>query len=63
MRGSDGMQEGLLTVPRLEDFVPADHPPRPIRLLVNDALGRINGLFNLIDADRGRASIAPEKPQ
>jgi hypothetical protein len=61
MRGSDGVQEALFTVAKLEDFVPADHPLRPIRLLVNEALGRLNGLFNLIYADSGRASIAPEK--
>jgi transposase len=61
MRGSDGMQEALFTVAKLEDFVPADHPLRPIRTLVNEALGRLNGLFNLIYADTGRASIAPEK--
>ena len=61
MRGSDGMQEALFTVAKLEDFVPADHPLRPIRALVNEALGRLNGLFNLIYADSGRASIAPEK--
>jgi transposase len=61
MRGSDGMQEGLFTVAKLEDFVPADHPLRPIRLLVNEALERLNGLFNLIYADSGRACIAPEK--
>ena len=29
MRGSDGMQEALFTVAKLEDFVPADHPLRP----------------------------------
>jgi transposase len=61
MRGSDGMQEGLFTVAKLEDFVPADHPLRPIRLLVNEALAQLNGLFNAIYADSGRASIAPEK--
>ena len=61
MRGSDGMQEGLFTVAKLEDFVPADHPLRAIRGVVNEALGRLNGLFNLIYADTGRASIAPEK--
>ena len=33
----------------------------PIRLLVNEAPSRLNGLFNLIYADSGRASIAPEK--
>jgi transposase len=61
MRGSDGMQEALFTVAKLEDFVPADHPLRPIRALVNEALGRLNGLFNLVYADTGRASIASEK--
>src|SRR5476649_120831 len=61
MRGSDGMQETLFTMAKLEDFVPADHPLRPIGVLVNEALERLNGLFNEIYADTGRASIAPEK--
>lgn len=61
MRGSDAMQEPLFTVVKQEDFVPADHPLRPIRSLVNQALTRLNGLFNTIYADTGRASIAPEK--
>lgn len=61
MRGSDGMQESLFTVAKLEDFVPSDHPLRAIGVLVNEALGRLNGLFNEIYADTGRASIAPEK--
>lgn len=61
MRGSDVMQESLFTVAKLEDFVPADHPLRPIRSLVNEALSRLNGLFNTIYADTGRTSIAPEK--
>jgi transposase len=61
MRGLDEMQESLFTMSKLEDFVPADHPLRPIRLLANDALKRLNGLFSLIYADTGRASIAPEK--
>src|SRR5487761_2606243 len=61
MRGSDAMQESLFMMAKLEDFVPADHPLRPIRLLVNRALARLNGLFNAIYADTGRESIAPEK--
>jgi hypothetical protein len=43
MRGMDEMQETLFTTVKLEDFVPTDHPLRPIRLLVNDALKRLNG--------------------
>ena len=61
MRGSDGMQEALSTVSKLEDFVPSDHPLRAVRSLVNEALIRLNGLFNLIYCDTGRASILPEK--
>ncbi|MGF6980087.1 transposase [Paraburkholderia sp. JPY465] len=61
MRGMDEMQEALFTTVKLEDFVPAGHPLRPIRLLVNQALKRLNGLFSVIYADSGRASIAPEK--
>lgn len=61
MRGEDGLQEALFTVAKLEDFVPADHPLRAIRLVVNEALSRLNGLFNTIYADGGRASIPPEK--
>lgn len=61
MRGMDEMQEPLFTTVKLEDFVPADHPLRPLRLLVNQALKRLNGLLGTIYADSGRASIAPEK--
>ena len=61
MRGSDGMQEALFTVAKLDDFVPADHPLRAIRGLVNEALAGLNSLFNTVYADSGRASVAPEK--
>ena len=61
MRGSDGMQESLFMMSKLDDFVPSDHPLRPIQVLVNEALARLNGLFNEIYADTGRESIAPEK--
>ena len=55
------MQESLFTVAKLDDFVPADHPLRAIRMLVNDALTVMNARFNAIYADSGRDSIAPEK--
>ena len=38
MRGPDSMQERLFTMARLEDFVPADHPLRPVQRMVNEAL-------------------------
>ena len=55
------MQESLFTVAKLDDFVPAEHPLRAIRTLVNDALTAMNTQFNAIYADTGRDSIAPEK--
>lgn len=61
MRGADFTQEALFTVAKLDDFVPADHPLRKIRTLVDAALRRMSGLFNAMYADSGRASIAPEK--
>jgi transposase len=61
MRGGDGMEEALFTLAKLEDFVPADHPLRAIRVLVNAALGALNDLFNRMYPGTGRASIAPEK--
>jgi transposase len=61
MRGSDAMQESLFTFTGLEKFVPSDHPLRSVKTLVDDSLRSLNGLFNEIYADTGRASIAPEK--
>jgi transposase len=61
MRGTDAMQESLFTLSKLEDFVPEDHPLRGVRVLVNEALGQLNPLFNSIYAHTGRESIAPEK--
>jgi hypothetical protein len=43
MRGIDSMREPLFTTFELEDFVPADHTLRPIRLRVNEALKRRDG--------------------
>lgn len=64
MRGADGYTESMFTMSRLDDFVPANHPLRPIRLWVNDALTRMDAVFSRMyesDARGGRPSIAPEK--
>jgi transposase len=55
------MQESLFMVAKLEDFVPGDDSLRGILELVNDALRRLDGLFDAIYAASGRDSIAPEK--
>ena len=64
MRGADTFTESLFTLRKLEDFVPADHPLRPIRVMVNEALVKMDGLFaGMYEADikGGRPIIAPEK--
>jgi transposase len=64
MRGPDTFTESLFTLRKLEDFVPSDHPLRPIRQMVNAALVKMDALFSgMYEADikGGRPSIAPEK--
>lgn len=61
MRGADITQETLFTTAKLDDFVPDDHPLRAIRGLTDQALRRMNSLFNTLYADTGRHSIPPEK--
>ena len=64
MRGADTFTESLFTLRRLDDFVPADHPLRPIRAMVNQALHKMDGLFARMyqaDIKGARPSIAPEK--
>ena len=64
MRGPDGFTESMFTVLKLDDFVPRDHPLRPIRSRLNDALTRMDDVFARMyeaDAKGSRPSIAPEK--
>ncbi len=64
MRGADSYNESLFTSVRLEEFVPANHPLRPIRAWVNDALAKMDEKFSAMyeaDIKGGRPSIAPEK--
>jgi transposase len=64
MRGADTFTEGLFTLKKLDDFVPASHPLRVIRTMVNKALAEMGELFVGMyeeDAKGGRPSIAPEK--
>jgi hypothetical protein len=64
MRGADGFTESMFTVLKLDDLVPKDHPLRPIRTWLNDALKRMDDVFARMyeaDAKGGRPGIAPEK--
>lgn len=61
MRGEDIQQSELFSYGSLEDRVPATHPLRPIREMVDEALKALDGRFDEIyDAD-GRKSIPPER--
>jgi hypothetical protein len=46
MRGSDGYNESLFSTVRLEDFVPASHPLRPIHTWINEALAETVNRFS-----------------
>lgn len=61
MRGADVFQESLFTTVKLEAFVPSDHPLRPIKALLNEAMKNMNWLFSSIYCDTGRESIPPER--
>ncbi len=64
MCGADTFTESLFSVRKLEDFVPASHPLRPVRKMVNTALAKMDALFSRMyeaDIKGGRPSIAPEK--
>lgn len=61
MRGVDVSQPKLFITNTVEDFVPKKHPLRALRVLVDEALGELNGLFDEIYADEGRDSVAPER--
>jgi transposase len=61
MRGEDLQQDELFSYGTLEERVPADHPLRPIRLMVDEALKALSGRFDAIYGEDGRRSIPPER--
>jgi transposase len=61
MRGSDERSDFLFSYVSPEQRVPADHPMRPIRRIVDAALVRLSPQFEAIYTDFGRPSIPPEQ--
>lgn len=61
MRGADVRSGELFSYVDLEQRVPARHPLRAIRLIVNEALADVGSEFEVLYSRIGRPSIAPEK--
>jgi transposase len=61
MRGSDTRQEGMFSYVSPESRIPKDHPLRPIREMVDNALKELSADFDVLYSHTGRPSIAPEK--
>ncbi|PTE18255.1 IS5 family transposase [Cereibacter changlensis JA139] len=61
MRGTDETSGSLFSYVDLEERIPARHPLRKIRQVVNEALASLDAEFEALYTDFGRPSIAPER--
>lgn len=61
MRGTDEAAGSLFSYVDLEERIPARHPLRKVRRVVNDALASLDAEFEGLYAAHGRPSIAPER--
>lgn len=61
MRGAESTQRPLFSVIDLEDRIPAAHPLRAVKALVDPILRELSPAFDALYADGGRPSIPPEQ--
>ena len=61
MRGDDQHQSAMFSYVTLEQRIPADHPVRQIRAMVDRALERMDAELAQLYSHTGRPSIAPER--
>ena len=61
MRGSDEMTGSMFSYVDIEARIPANHPIRTIRRIVNDVLAGLDAEFTAMYSGIGRPSIAPER--
>lgn len=61
MRGADITQEELFSYRTLEERIPADHPLRPLRAVVDILLKTMDAELDALYAGIGRESIPPER--
>ncbi len=60
MRGTPERQLSMLSSLSTEDLIPADHPIRRIRVVVDTVLAGMDASFDAMDATSGRPSVPPE---
>ena len=61
MSGDDRRSGSLFSYIDLEGRIPANHPLRTIREIVNDVLGSLSPDFEAMYSRMGRPSIPPEQ--
>ena len=61
MRGTPERQMAMLSTLSPEDLIPADHPIRRIRVVVDTVLDGLDGEFDAMYALTGRPSVPPEQ--
>jgi transposase len=61
MRGQDAQQAQIFSYISAEERVPTDHPLRPIRKMVDEALLALSPRFQTIYSPTGRPGIPPER--
>src|SRR3954447_11197134 len=60
MRGAASPQLSMLTTLSTEDLIPAGHPIRRIRVVVDEVLAGLDAEFDAMYAVAGRRSVPPE---
>ena len=60
MRGLPDRQLSMLSSLSTEDLIPADHPIRRIRVVVDTVLADLDGTFEAMYSTEGRPSVPPE---
>src|SRR5215216_8086733 len=61
MRGKPEQQLAMLTSLSTEDLIPADHPIRKIRRVVDEVLAALDDEFEAMYSRFGRPSVPPEQ--